>query len=57
MPRVIREGDLQIRRLTSMTKEVVPFTRVEKMQLEYVFLWFIAKVGLMGDTHYGYKGQ
>nr|XP_022339135.1 uncharacterized protein LOC111134427 isoform X1 [Crassostrea virginica] len=57
VPRVIREGDLQIRRLTSMTKEVVPFTRVEKMQLEYVFLWFIAKVGLMGDTHYGYKGH
>lgn len=57
MPRVIQEGELQIRRRSSMTKEVVQFSRTQKMQLEYTFLWFLAKVALEKDTHYGYKGQ
>lgn len=56
MPRVIQEGELQIKRRSSMTKEVVQFSRTQKMQLEYTFLWFLAKVALEKDTHYGYKG-
>jgi hypothetical protein len=56
VPRVIREGQLQIRRLTSMTKEIDSFSRLEKMQLEYVFVWFLAKTGFAIDNHYGYKG-
>lgn len=57
MPRVIQEGELQIKRRSSMTKEVVQFSRTQKMQLEYTFLWVLAKVALEKDTHYGYKGQ
>uniref|UniRef100_K1Q7J8 Uncharacterized protein n=1 Tax=Magallana gigas TaxID=29159 RepID=K1Q7J8_MAGGI len=57
MPRVIQEGELQIKRRSSMTKEVVQFSRTQKMQLEYTFLWFLAKVALEKDTHYGYKGH
>lgn len=57
MPRVIQEGELQIKRRSSMTKEVVQFSRTQKMQLEYTFLWFLAKVALERDTHYGHKGQ
>lgn len=57
VPRVIQEGELQIKRRSSMTKEVVQFSRTQKMQLEYTFLWFLAKVALEKDTHYGYKGH
>ncbi|KAK3084216.1 hypothetical protein FSP39_010200 [Pinctada imbricata] len=55
-PRVIKQSTVSLEKRNSMVKTVLPFTRMEKLQLEYVLLWFLVKIPKDID-HLGYKGH
>ncbi|XP_033748387.1 uncharacterized protein LOC117333275 [Pecten maximus] len=57
VPRVVKNESVYINKLDGMTANVVPFSRMEKMQLEYVLLWYLTKTLHSKNRHLGYKGH
>ncbi|XP_048257075.1 uncharacterized protein LOC124133412 isoform X2 [Haliotis rufescens] len=57
MPKVMKPEALTIKPLKTLVPSVTKFTRLMKMQLEYVFLWWLAKISKGPDSHIGYKGH
>ena len=56
MPYVIKKEEISIPKRENFAIEVKEFTRQEKLQLEYIFLWYITKA-VHPAVHYGYKGN
>ncbi|XP_060086010.1 uncharacterized protein LOC132565388 [Ylistrum balloti] len=57
VPRVVKNESVYINKLDGMTANIVPFSRMEKMQLEYVLLWYLTKTLHSKNLHLGYKGH
>ncbi|XP_021369837.1 uncharacterized protein LOC110460932 isoform X2 [Mizuhopecten yessoensis] len=57
VPRVVKNESVYINKLDGMTANVVTFSRMEKMQLEYVLLWYLTKTLHSKNLHLGYKGH
>ncbi|CAG5135537.1 unnamed protein product [Candidula unifasciata] len=56
-PKVIKNHQLNLEPLSSMTKDIVPFIRSQKLQLEYILVWWLGKIGYTVNDHQGYKGH
>lgn len=56
-PKVLKRDKLVLQPLTTRVVEVVPFNRTEKMQLEYVLLWWLGHIAVPGHIHRGFKGH
>lgn len=57
LPRVVKEESVYINKLNGMTTDIVSFSRMEKMQLEYILLWYLTKALHSKNIHQGYKGH
>ncbi|XP_067680859.1 uncharacterized protein [Haliotis asinina] len=57
MPKVMKPEALTLKPLKSLVPSITKFTRLMKMQLEYVFLWWLAKISKGPNSHIGYKGH
>ncbi|XP_069134592.1 uncharacterized protein [Argopecten irradians] len=57
IPRVVKNESVYLNKLDGMTATAVPFSRMEKMQLEYVLLWYLTKTLHSKNLHLGYKGH
>ncbi|BFZ18610.1 hypothetical protein BsWGS_21648 [Bradybaena similaris] len=55
MPKVMKNIQLSLEPLTSMTREILPFSRSEKLQLEYILLWWLGQIDYAISDHQGYK--
>ena len=56
-PKVMKRSELSLSPLTQMVSEVTAFDRTQKMQLEYVLLWWLGHIAKPGNLHRGFKGQ
>ena len=56
IPLVLKQENLLINEHRSMVTEIKEFSRQEKMQLEYVFLWYLTKIYHAKEPPYAYKG-
>nr|KAG5704641.1 hypothetical protein BaRGS_025283 [Batillaria attramentaria] len=54
---VIKRSPLELQYLDSMVTEVVTFDRTQKLQLEYVLLWWLGHISKPSDLHRGFKGH
>ncbi|CAC5400310.1 PKDCC [Mytilus coruscus] len=57
IPAVLKQENLLINEQRSVVQEIKEFTRQEKMQVEYVLLWYLAKIYHVKETPYAYKGH
>ena len=53
---VLKQENLLINEHKSTVTEIKEFTRQEKMQIEYVFLWYLTKIYHAKEPPYAYKG-
>ncbi|XP_076452744.1 uncharacterized protein LOC143288281 [Babylonia areolata] len=56
-PKVMKRADLIIQPLGRIVSEVVAFDRTQKVQLEYVLLWWLGHISKPSDLHRGFKGH
>lgn len=57
IPLVLKQENLLINEHKSTVTEIKEFTRQEKMQIEYVFLWYLTKIYHAKEPPYAYKGH
>ncbi|GFR97359.1 extracellular tyrosine-protein kinase PKDCC-like [Elysia marginata] len=56
-PKAIKVSKMLLQPLEVMISEVVPFERQDKLQLEYVILWWLGRMKKNRNSHLGYKGH
>ncbi|XP_005099499.1 uncharacterized protein LOC101853091 [Aplysia californica] len=56
-PKVMKVSKLILSSLEAPVVEIKPFERMEKLQLEYVLLWWLGRVQKRNNEHLGYKGH
>lgn len=56
-PKVVKKSVISLLPSSDIVTSVMPFDRTQKMQLEYILLWWLGYMPKPADLHRGFKGS